>query len=95
MMNYLLPIGSVIRLAGGEKRLMIYGVKQSDNEGDGKEYDYVAVLYPEGNLGTEYQYMFNHSDIEDVYFRGFEDIERQNFIELISKAYSSNSADEE
>jgi len=91
MMDYLLPIGSIVRLSGGEKRLMIYGIKQQDTEGDGKEYDYVAVLYPEGNLGTEYQYMFNHSDIEDVYFRGFEDVERQNFITLLGEAYNKNN----
>lgn len=94
MMDYLLPVGSIIRLAGGEKRLMIFGVKQSDNKGDGKEYDYVAVLYPEGNLGAEYQYMFNHGDIEDVYFRGFDDVERQNFIKLLGEAYSKISEEE-
>ena len=95
MMDYLLPIGSVIRLAGGEKRLMIYGIKQFDNEVEAKEYDYVAVLYPEGNLGTEFQYLFHHSDIEQVYFRGFEDVERQNFIKLLSEAYTTLESEEE
>ena len=91
LLSHLLPIGSVVRLVGGEKRLMVFGVKQLDSEGDGKEYDYVAVPYPEGNLGVEHQYMFNHADIEDIHFRGFEDIERQNFIRLLGEVYSAQS----
>ena len=34
----LLPIGSVVRLHDGEKRLMIIGIMQSDASGNGKEY---------------------------------------------------------
>ena len=45
----LLPIGSVVLLKGGVKRLMIYGVRQTDKK-DNTEYDYIGVLYPEGNI---------------------------------------------
>jgi len=93
-MDYLLPIGSVVRLVGGEKRLMIFGVKQTDATDGGTERDYIAVLYPEGNLGPEHQYMFNHGDIEEIYFYGFSDVERQDFIKLLSETYARPDGEE-
>lgn len=82
----LLPIGSVVLMEGGEKKLMIYGVKQTDNE-DQKEYDYIGVVYPEGNMGQGTQFLFNHSDIKEVYYRGYEDEERDEFIERLAEYY--------
>ena len=54
-----------------------------------KEYDYIGVPYPEGNMGQDYQYLFNHDDVEAVYFRGFEDIERQEFIYNLTEFYKN------
>ena len=85
----LLPIGSVVRLMDGEKKLMIIGVKQTDSEGDGKEYDYLGVLYPEGYIGEEYQYLFDHDVIEEVYFKGYDEAERQDFIERLAALYQN------
>ena len=82
----LLPIGSVVLLKDGQKRVMIYGVKQTDTSTD-KEYDYISVPYPEGNMGDESQFLFNHSDIEEIYFRGCEDEEREEFIENLARYY--------
>lgn len=76
----LLPIGTVVRLNKGSKKLMIFGIKQMDPEKPESEYDYIAVPYPEGNIGNDYQYLFSHEDVVEVFFRGFEDIERQEFI---------------
>jgi hypothetical protein len=90
----LLPIGTVVLLKEGNKRLMIYGIKQSvqsDPEKPGEEYDYIGVPYPEGNMGTDYQYLFNHDNIKEVYFRGFEDVERQEFIYNLERYYEKNS----
>lgn len=82
----LLPIGSVVLLKNGKKKVMIFGVKQTDNT-TGNEYDYISVLYPEGNMGEAGQYLFNHSDIEQVFFKGYEDAEREEFIEKLSEFY--------
>ncbi|HIQ98958.1 MAG TPA: DUF4176 domain-containing protein [Candidatus Scybalocola faecavium] len=82
----LLPIGSVVLLKGGVKRLMIYGVRQTDKKSQ-VEYDYIGVLYPEGNIGDDYQYLFNHDDIQEIYFKGFEDDERARFIERLKNYY--------
>lgn len=88
-LNELLPIGSVVLLREGRKRLMIYGVKQTDLE-SGEEYDYVAVLYPEGNIGSEGHYFFNSDSIEKVFFVGFNDGERQKFISQLEEYYEKN-----
>lgn len=83
----LLPIGSVVLLRDGEKRLMISGIMQSDASGDGQEYDYLGVLYPEGHIGEQFQYLFNHEDIQEIFFRGFEDEERRDFLEKLANLY--------
>lgn len=88
----LLPIGSVIRLRDAEKRLMIFGVKQSAASENGPaSADYIGVLYPEGNVGPDHQYLFNHEDIDEVVFRGFEDSERDAFISELHGYYSGQA----
>ena len=48
----LLPVGSIVLLKGGEKRLMICGILQSEASEDAKNYDYLGTLYPEGHIGS-------------------------------------------
>lgn len=74
----LFPIGSIVLLKNGKKRLMIYGRKQIDST-KGKIYDYVGCLYPEGNINSKYTFLFNHGDIEKVYFVGYTDAEEEEF----------------
>ena len=82
-----LPIGSVVVLKNGTKRLMIFGIIQSNAENASEEYDYIGVPYPEGNMGQDYQYLFYHNDIEQVFFRGFDDVERQEFVDNLEAFY--------
>lgn len=84
----LLPIGSVIWLKEAERPLMIFGIKQS-NLDTNEEYDYIGVLYPEGNMGNDSQFLFQHKDIEKVVFRGYETVERDAFIERLEDFYSN------
>jgi hypothetical protein len=74
-MKNLLPIGSVVRLKEAEKSLMIVGTTQVDETG--KEYDYIACLYPEGYINETMFWMFNHEDIEDVRYVGYVNAESQ------------------
>ena len=69
-MKEYLPLGSVLLLKDGEKTIMIYGRKQIHSESS-EEYDYVACLYPEGNLNEDFTYLFNHDQIEEVIHTGF------------------------
>ena len=83
----LLPIGSVVRLNGAEKRLMIFGVRQT-NEQTNQEYDYIGVLYPEGNMGEEMRFLFDHSDIQEIVFTGYNDPEREEFLENLKEYFA-------
>lgn len=83
----LLPIGSVVRLVDGEKYLMIIGIMQSEAGINGKNYDYLGVLYPEGHIGEGFQYLFNHEDVDKVIFRGFHNDERETFLSKLSAIY--------
>ena len=88
----LLPIGSVVLLCNSKTRLMIFGILQklsNSPAGEGKQYDYVGVPYPAGNMGQDHQYLFNHSDIEQIIFRGYEDEERQKLMTAL-QAYVQN-----
>lgn len=85
----LLPIGSIVLLEGGEKRLMVIGIKQTELSGEEQEYDYLGVLYPEGHIGDQFQYLFNHADIKEIVFRGYEDDERNEFLDKLFELYES------
>ena len=90
--NELLPIGSVVILKNAVKKLMVYGVGQTDLN-ENKDYDYIGVMYPEGNMGEGTQYLFNHNDIDTVFFRGYEDEEREAFITRLQEFYDKNNAE--
>lgn len=87
----LLPIGTVVILKSGTKKLMVFGIIQTVQENPDQEYDYIGVPYPEGNMGQDYQYLFNHADVEQVFFRGFEDVDRQEFIYNLTEFYKKRS----
>lgn len=89
MIKDLLPIGSIVLLKDATKKMMIYGIKQSQVTDTEKEYDYIGVLYPEGNMGEKFQFLFNHEDIQSIIFRGYEDIERQTFIKNLEAVYDN------
>ena len=84
----LLPVGSVIRLRGATKNIMIFGVCQTNAETQ-VTYEYIGVLWPEGNMGVESQIMFHHADIEEVVFVGMDNQERQTFLKKLSEFYAS------
>ncbi len=89
MFKELLPIGSVVLLKGGIKKIMVTGIKpvSKDDDGTEQEYDYIGVIYPEGYLNDEFNFLFNHSDVNDVVFRGYENPERVEFIEYMEEVY--------
>jgi len=83
MKDYL-PIGSVVLLIDGDKSIMIYGRKQIHAETD-EMYDYVACLYPEGNLNEEYTYLFNHDQIREVLHTGYTNDDEIEFLKVLSE----------
>ena len=72
-------LSSVVILKEGEKTIMIYGRKQIHAE-SGEEFDYVACLYPEGNISDEFTYLFNHDQIDQVIHTGYSNDEDLEFV---------------
>lgn len=86
MFERTLPIGSVVSLYGGEKRLMILGyVKYLKGDDSGKVYDYCGCTYPEGYVGSEATAVFDHEDIEHIYALGFQDEVQFEFREKLER----------
>jgi len=89
-----LPIGSVILLKGGTKRLMITGYCLITKQDVNKVYDYSGILYPEGIISSEQATLFNHNQIEKVFALGFSDDEekeyRKKLIEEIKRQEQKN-----
>ncbi len=77
-MKEYLPLGSVITLKNGSKRLMIVGRLQNQI-GSNDIYDYAAVLWPEGLVDSKHFYLFNHEDLDKLYYIGLQDMEEFQF----------------
>ncbi|MBR4858866.1 MAG: DUF4176 domain-containing protein [Clostridia bacterium] len=86
-MKSLLPIGSVVLLNGGEKRLMICGRVQTD-VATGKTYEYSACFYPEGIISSKELFLFNNENIQKIFFIGFQDADEFAFKKLIEEHLS-------
>lgn len=78
MYKNMLPVGSVVLLKGGDKRVMICGRIQA-KAGENKIYDYSACYYPEGIIDPNSMFFFNRDAIDTVYFIGFQDKEELDF----------------
>lgn len=77
----LLPIGSVIRLDNGDVKLMILNRAPLYNKNGVIGYfDYSACIYPSGKV-EEQVYFFNHENIAEIYFEGYQDEEEALFQE--------------
>lgn len=94
-----LPIGSVVLLEDGEKKLMITGFCTIPEETPDEVFDYCGCLYPEGVVSSDEIYVFDHDQIKDVLFVGLEDEEQKEFkkelIESINEIYSEDEEQKE
>ncbi len=74
-----LPIGTVVMLKGASKRVMITGFCNIDESNKDKVYDYSGCVYPEGVISSKQTLLFDHSQIDKVYFVGYDDDENKQF----------------
>lgn len=74
-----LPLGSIVRLKGGKRKLIIIGVNQIGS--DNKSYDYSSCMYPFGYLNSEQLFLFNRDKIEEIIFTGYMDDELKEYYE--------------
>lgn len=87
-----LPIGTVVMLKGGSKRAMIIGFCAYEDNEKSKLFDYSGCLYPEGLIASNQTLLFNHDQIEKIYYIGFVDPEEKEFkIKLNNLVNSMNN----
>lgn len=84
-----LPIGTVVMLKGGKKRIMITGFACKTANSD-KIYDYCGCLYPEGFIASNQNLLFNHDQIESISFIGLIDEEEKKFKQKLNRIILNN-----
>lgn len=85
MENYkFLPLGSVVYLKEGNKKLLIVARGLIANSGEGHIYfDYGGVPYPEGVIDDKMAY-FQRDAITKVVFEGYSDLDDEATVEKIN-----------
>lgn len=89
MRDKFLPIGTVVLLKGGKKRAMITGFCSIAQENQEKIFDYSGCVYPEGYLSSNQVCLFDHDQIEKIFFVGYEDEEEKMFKDKLNKIVAS------
>lgn len=84
-----LPLGTVVLLKGGEKKIMIMGLMGKDEENLDVTYDYIGCLYPEGVMPSVGHILFNNEDIQDIIYNGYSNPERDDFLAMLQDAFDS------
>lgn len=80
-----LPIGSVITLSDMDVKLMIVGYLVKTAEDDKEVFDYTACLYPQGFFSSEGYILFNHKDIEKIWFIGYQDEDYEEYHKYLNE----------
>ena len=84
-MEKYLPIGTVVLLKGATKRVMITGFASISPDTGKRIFDYSGCTYPEGFFDYNQVCVFDHNQIEKVFFKGFVDNEELSFKEELKK----------
>jgi hypothetical protein len=89
MKKELLPIGTVVLLKGGLKKVMITGyfAKTPDSK---KIYDYNGCIFPEGLMENIYT-LFDVEQIDKVFYEGLNNKEYVDFIKKIKELYKKKN----
>ena len=74
-----LPVGTVVLLQNGTKRVMINGFCTMDASNPNRIFDYSGVLFPEGSLSSDQTLLFDHNQIVRVDHMGLVDDEEKTF----------------
>ena len=85
-----LPLGTVVLLKNGTKRIMINGFCTIDANNQTKMYDYSGVLFPEGALSSDQILLFDHEQIDKVFHMGLVDDEEIEFKKKLEEILKTN-----
>ena len=85
-----LPIGTVVMLKDGTKRVMITGFCSMEGGNESKVWEYSGCMYPEGFLSSNQTCLFDHQQIETIYHLGLaEDEEEKQFKNQLNELVAS------
>lgn len=99
MKERFLPIGTVVMLNGGKKEIMItsYCIFPTNAEyKDGKRvaaerkmYEYGGCIYPEGVIDSNLTCAFNHDQIAEVLYMGYETDKQKELSKVLNDGYET------
>lgn len=87
MSNEKLPLGSIVYLEDGTKKIMVVGrgvVTADEEESTDVFFDYIGCGYPEG-IDPDDAIFFNEENIDEVLFKGYADDEEERFLTIYRK----------
>ena len=91
-----LPIGSVVLMNGGIKKVMIVGYLAKSAEHGDRVFDYIGCLYPEGIVSSNMNLLFDHKDIKQILVMGPVDEEQKKFmfaLKQIAEKYAQETTE--
>ena len=68
-----LPLGTLVLLKNAKEKIMIIGYLTSNGNKTDIVYDYQGCVFPYGLYTNEVSFVFNHSDIDKIYYMGYSD----------------------
>lgn len=80
-----LPLGTVVLLEGGTKRVMITGFATASSDDPDLIYDYAGCMYPQGFITSNQTVLFDHDQIQKIYHFGLIDPEWVEFQDNLKK----------
>ena len=80
-----LPLGTVVLLEGGAKRVMITGFATASSDDPDLIYDYAGCMYPQGFITSNQTVLFDHDQIQKIYHFGLIDPEWVEFQDNLKK----------
>lgn len=90
MNNEFLPIGSVVILNGGTKKIMITGYYSKAKDSD-KVYDYSGCIFPEGIMENVYC-LFDENQIEKIFYEGYKGEEYKDYSNKVRSILANRSS---
>ena len=88
-----LPIGSLVRLKGGKRKLLIVGIHQRGS--NDLVYDYSACLYPFGYINADQMFLFNEKNIEEIISTGYSDEELKEYYDDVIWSIERDNSNED
>lgn len=94
-----LPIGTIVRLKGGTKQLMITSfcifptnaqIKNGQRVAPEKKlFEYGGCPYPEGVLDSNLACAFNHEQIEEILHVGYSTPDHEKLAKILNDGYAT------